>query len=173
MKKLLMVFIVTAGVNSASAQLYYYGIGVRAGKFNTGISFKGFFNPQNNTGVQLDLSYTNIASGGYTGRALFVKQVPFKLPIVQLPLDFIFGGGGHVGYFPFDPQGYYKRRHGDAVYYDKSVLSAGVDATIQIEYQVKKIAPFTLSIDMIPYFEFYNPGPEYIDFGVTVRYVVR
>ena len=52
--------------------------------------------------------YTNIASKGCTIKAIHYKQIPFKMPIVQLPLDFIYGGGVHGAYFPYNKQGYYK-----------------------------------------------------------------
>jgi len=173
MKRLSLLFVLVLYAFAVNAQLYISGIGVRAGKFNTGITSKFFFYSDNATGVQFDGYYTNIASGGYTLKAFLVRQAPFKIPIVQLPLDFIFGAGLQAGYFPFDEQGYYKRSGDDADYYTKSVLSGGVNATIQIEYQVKKIAPVTIGIDAVPYFDFINPGPEYIDFGVSVRYVFR
>ncbi|MBK6838110.1 MAG: hypothetical protein IPG90_07365 [Bacteroidetes bacterium] len=173
MKRIISCIVFLLIVSAANAQLYVFGLGVRAGKFNTGVSIKSFFNADNATGLLLDGYYTNIASKGYTVKAILIKQLPFKMPIVQIPLDFIYGGGIHGAYFPYNKQGYYKRRNGEPVYYDKSVVTAGVDATIQIEYQVKKIAPFTIGIDVVPYYEFYNPGPEWIDFGVTVRYVFR
>lgn len=155
------------------SQLYISGIGLRAGKFNSGITSKFFFYADNNSGMQFDAYYTNIASGGGTLKAFYIKQMPFKIPIIQLPLDFVVGGGVHAGYFPYAPQGYYRRSRKDANYYTKSVVSAGVDATIQIEYQIKKVAPFTIGIDAVPYFEFINQGPEFIDFGVSIRYVFR
>ena len=67
----------------------------------------------------------------------------------------------------------YKRSKKEANYYSKSVVSAGFDATIQIEYQVKKVVHITIGIDAVPYFEFLNQGPEFIDFGVSIRYVFR
>lgn len=173
MKRILLTVLLFSSFATVRAQLYTFGIGGRAGKFNTGITTKMFFNTDNATGLQLDAYYTNIASKGYTLKGLLIKQMPFKVPIIQLPLDFVYGAGAHLAYFPYEPQGYYKRRNKEAIYYDKSVITAGVDATIQIEYQVKKIAPFTLSIDIVPYYEFYNQGPEFIDFGVSVRYVFR
>ena len=173
MKKTIVLISFCMFIYSASAQLYISGIGIRAGKFNTGITTKYFFIADNNSGMQFDAYYTNIASGGYTLKGFYVKQVPFKIPIIQIPLDFIFGGGLHAGYFPYEKQGYYRRSRKDANYYSKSVVSVGVDATIQIEYQVKKIAPFTIGIDAVPYFEFINQGPEFIDFGVSIRYVFR
>jgi len=173
MKKIMLLLLLCIFSLGSYSQLYISGIGVRGGKFNTGITSKFFFYANNNTGLQLDAYYTNIASGGYTVKAFLVQQVPFKLPIVQLPLDFILGGGLHAGYFPFEPQGYYKRSKKEANYYSKSVVSAGFDATIQIEYQVKKVVPITIGIDAVPYFEFLNQGPEFIDFGVSIRYVFR
>ena len=174
MKKYLIVFLFGClSAQFASAQLYYAAIGGRAGKFNTGVTFKYFANTNNAIGYQIDAYYTNIASGGYTAKGFVIKQIPFKLPIVQLPLDFIVGGGAHAGYFPFDPQGYYKRNGDEADYYEKDVVSVGVDATIQIEYQARKVVPLTIGIDATPFFEFLNPGPEWIDFGVSLRYVFR
>ncbi|REK00364.1 MAG: hypothetical protein DWQ44_04060 [Bacteroidetes bacterium] len=158
---------------NVDAQHYSKGIGLRAGKFNTGITFKNFFATDNATALQLDLYYTNVASGGYTLKGFYIKQIPFNVPIIQLPLDFIFGGGINIGYFPFDPQGYYKREEKDANYYDSSVISVGAGATIQIEYQIKKIAPVTLGIEVVPFYEIINPGPEYVDVGVSIRYVFR
>ncbi|MBP6335064.1 MAG: hypothetical protein KA444_06280 [Bacteroidia bacterium] len=171
MKRLITGVLLLLLVTEVHAQLYISGIGVRAGKFNTGITSKFFFYAENNTGMQFEAYYTNIASGGYTFKTFWVKQLPFKIPIIQLPLDFIVGAGAHAGYFPYAEQGYYKRSGKDAVYYSKSVMSVGVDATIQIEYQVKKIAPITIGIDFVPYYEFINQGPEFVDFGVSVRYV--
>lgn len=157
------------------SQLYYTGIGVRVGKFNTGASYKHFFNTDNATGVQMEAFYSHIESGGYGVKILGLKQIPFKLPIVQLPLDFIVAGGIHASYFPRrNDNGYYKIVDGEAQYYDSSVLSLGLDGSIQIEYKIPwKIAPFSLTIDCTPFYEVVNRGPEWIDFGVSVRYVFR
>lgn len=172
-KVLVLLLLLIAG--SCSAQryyTYYTGIGGRAGKFQTGITFKHFFDADNATGIQIEGYYSNVASGGYTGKFFYIKQNRFKLPIVQLPLDFIYGAGVHAGYFPFEPQGYYKKVKRDANYYDKSVISGGVDITVQIEYKIPKV-PFTFSIEAVPFYEFLNPGPEYVDFGVALRYVFK
>ena len=109
MKKICIAFVICLFTSGAYSQLYISGVGIRAGKFNTGVTSKFFFVANNNSGMQFDAYYSNIASGGYTLKGFFVKQVPFKIPIIQLPLDFIFGGGLHAGYFPFEPQGYYRR----------------------------------------------------------------
>ena len=93
MKRIISCIIFLLIVSAANAQLYVFGLGVRAGKFNTGVSIKSFFNADNATGLLLDGYYTNIASKGYTVKAILIKQLPFKMPIVQIPLDFIYGGG--------------------------------------------------------------------------------
>lgn len=175
MKKVLLftLFVVLSQV--ALAQRYYAAFGGRAGKFNTGVTFKYFWNTDNATGLKLDGYYTNIASGGYTIKGFAIKQVPFKVPIIQLPLDLIVGGGLHTGFFPLAPNGYYKRvKNGtEPDYYTKDVVSVGVDATIEIEYQIKKTIPLAFAIDFCPYYEFINRGPEYIDFGFSIRYLFR
>ena len=171
MKSFFVIIVFFIHLNSFG-QTYYTGIGVRAGKFNTGITFKHFFDADNTTAIQLDLYYSNVASGGYTLKGFYIRQLPFRLPIVQLPLDFVYGGGVQIGYFPFHPQGYYKRDEKDADYYDSAVISAGVGVTAQIEYRIRR-TPITLGVEVVPFYELINPGPEYVDFGVALRYVFR
>lgn len=175
MKNLFILLIFLLASLCVKAQRYYSyhtGFGARAGKFHTGFTFKHFFNADNATGAQAELYYSNVASGGYTAKFFFIKQNRFKLPIVQLPLDFVYGAGMHSGYFPFEPQGYYKRQRKEANYYDKTVVSLGVDITVQVEYKIPKV-PLTFSIEAVPFYEFVNPGPEYVDFGVALRYVFK
>ncbi|MBK7852383.1 MAG: hypothetical protein IPJ66_14945 [Bacteroidetes bacterium] len=100
---------------------------------------------------------------GYTVKAILIKQIPFKMPIVQCLLISSMVPEFMELIFPYNKQGYYKRRNGEPLYYDKSVFPP-VHATIQIEYQVKN-GSFTIGIDVVPYYEFYNPGPEWIDFA--------
>ncbi|MBK8363045.1 MAG: hypothetical protein IPN61_09340 [Bacteroidetes bacterium] len=171
-KKIFIILLCTLLSNSTFAQKYYMGIGGRAGKFYTGASFKYFFNSTNSTGMQLEAAYANITVGGYNLKGFIIKQIPFKVPIIQLPLDFVYGAGVHAGYFPFEPQGYYKKVDGNAIYYTKDVVTVGVDATIQIEYKIPRV-PFTLTIDVVPFYEFVNRGPEIVDFGVSIRYVFK
>ena len=166
---ILLVFLIQV---TAMGQKYFTGIGGRAGKFNSGFTFKQFLDADNASGMQIDAYYVNVASGGYALKGFYLRQNRFKLPIVQLPLDFVYGAGVHVGYFPYEPQGYYKRVEKDANYYDKSVVTAGIDLTIQIEYKIPKV-PFTFGIEVVPFYELLNPGPEYVDFGVAIRYVFK
>lgn len=177
MKKSFVALIFAVGIIfNADARTTFYntGIGIRAGKFNSGISYKHFGNSDNMTAIQIDAYFTHVADGGYTLKGFYLWQIPFKMPIVQLPLDFIYGSGLHAGYFPLQDRGYYKRSNGKADYYGKSVFTGGIDATVQVEYQVsKKFAPLTITLDCVPFYEFYNRGPEYIDFGVSLRCILR
>ena len=172
---LVMTGLVVFGL-SGNAQEYVTGIGVKAGKFNSGLTFKRFFHTDNATGVQVDLCFTHIADDGVTLKSLFFRQLPFQVPIIQLPLDLVFGGGMHAGFFPVRTNGggYYKIVDGEARYYNKDVIAVGVDATFQIEYKIPlRNVPFTFGIDCTPFYEFVNRGPEWIDFGASIRYVFR
>ncbi|MBL0065392.1 MAG: hypothetical protein IPP38_10290 [Bacteroidetes bacterium] len=93
---------------------------------------------------------------GYTVKAILIKQIPFKMPIVQLPLDFIYGAGVHGAYFPYNKQGYYKRRNGEPLYYDKSVVSAGVDDDSD-RIPGEKIAPLQSVSTLFPIMSFTIP----------------
>jgi len=176
MKKIFLVLSFVSLTLIASARRYYTGIGLRAGRFDFGVTFKHFYNTDNATGLQFDAFYGIYGSYGYTVKGYYLKQVPFKIPIIQLPLDLVMGAGLHVGYYPAANDNGYHNRAGK-YYLDengkaKSVFVAGVDATVQIEYRIPiKKVPFTISLDGNPFFEFYHPGPEWIDFGVSLRYV--
>jgi hypothetical protein len=178
MKKIAALLFLSLTMTAANAIKYHTGIGVRSGKFNSGITFKHFYDADNRQGVQLDAYYTDIPQGGYTVKGLYILQNHIKMPILQIPLDFIYGGGLHVGYFPYHPDvidpGYYKKVNGKKVPYGKSVPVAGIDGSVQIEYKIPaKRFPFTLTIDANPYYEFLNRGPEWLDFGLSIRYVFR
>src|SRR5689334_21515843 len=116
MKKLFVLAILFFILADSYAIKYHSAIGVRFGKFRTSASFKHFYDADNRQGLELDGMYTNIPQGGYTVKGFYVIQNHIKIPIVQIPLDFIIGGGAHVAYFPWhadinDP-GYYKKENG-------------------------------------------------------------
>jgi hypothetical protein len=146
---------------------YYTGIGARLGKFSSGVSAKHFFDANNAKSLELFLGKTKIARGGYIGKLFYENQIPFTTPLLQIPLDFIFGGGVHLAYFPKD---YYRLGDGELIPYGDKILSAGVDAIIGAEYKVP-IIPITLGVELNPFLDVLNPGPEYLDFSVTIRYM--
>jgi len=147
---------------------YYTGIGARLGKFSSGVSAKHFFDATNAKSFELFLGKTKIARGGYIGKLFYENQTPFTTPLLQIPLDLIFGGGTHLAYFPKD---YYHLADGELVPYRDKTLSAGIDAMLGVEYKVP-IAPFTLGAEVNPFLDLLNPGPEYLDFFITIRYII-
>lgn len=171
MKKILTQFTLLAALilfaSTQSQAQYYTGIGLRLGKFSSGVSIKYFFDANNAKGLELFAGKTKIARGGYIGKLFYENQTPCTMPLLQIPLDIVFGGGGHVAYFPKD---YYRLRDGELIPYGDKVLCAGVDAILGVEYKVP-IAPLTLGVDVNPFLDLLNPGPEYLDFSVAIRYV--
>jgi hypothetical protein len=178
MKKYFFLLLFFFAVVSADALTYFTGIGPRFGKFNSGLSFKHFYAPENKFGLEFDAYYTNIPQGGYTIKGFGLTQYRLKVPIIQIPLDLILGGGVHMSYFPFRENsteaGYYYKKSGQKIIYGKNTLTVGVDATVQLEYKIPlRKVPITLTIDCNPFYEFVHRGPETTDFGLAIRYVFR
>lgn len=124
--------------------------------------------------MELQLYHSLIAATyGYTLKGFLFDQFPFRVPVIELPLDLVLGGGLQAGYFPYDAPGYYNIVDGKPDYYGKSVVAVGVAANIALEYQIKRNIPLTIGIDAVPAYVFLNPGPDWFDFGVDVRYVIR
>src|SRR5215204_586932 len=93
---LLLLFLFVAA--SSHAQ-YHAAIGVRGAKFSSGVTMKYFFWPDNATGFEIMLGHTKIAKGGWFAAGFYEHQLPFRIPLIQLPLDLICGVGGHVNYY--------------------------------------------------------------------------
>src|SRR5204862_4346640 len=106
---------------------YYTGVGVRLGKFASGVSVKYFFDANNSSAIELIAAKTKTAKGGYVATALYECQTPINMPILQIPLDIVFGGGVHAGRFN---DGYYRFRDGEVYMYKGPVFTAGIDAIL-------------------------------------------
>ena len=148
---------------------YATGFGLRVGKFATGFDMKHFFDQYQTTGIEFFAGFTQEANSGYLAKLFFVKQKPLRDSRLQVPTKAIFGVGAHAGYFK-DP--YFTIKEGQAVYYPENSFSFGIDGTFGLEYNSRKL-PFTVGVDATPYYTFFNPGPAWIDFGLTVRYIFR
>ncbi|SRR5258705_5590247 len=148
---------------------YHVAIGGRVAKFNSGLSMKYFFDNDNATGISLLIAHSKIAEGGWVISPIYIHQHPFHIPIIQLPLDFVVGAGMHVGYYHTK---YYKIVDGHPDYYKNNTVTVGIDALIAVEYQVPiDWLPIVIGIETQPFFEFVNRGPEFLDFGATLKYV--
>ncbi|HNP47483.1 MAG TPA: hypothetical protein PKK99_01225 [Bacteroidia bacterium] len=168
MKKIfsiLFLAITIYSVPNAKAD-YTTSFGARLGKFATGASLKHFFDARGNIGFELWGTITREANSGYMGKGFFVKQVPIFNSKLQIPVDMVFGVGGHFGLFK---ENFYRIRNGEPEYYDHNALNAGIDAQFGLEYNSRRV-PVTVGIDVNPYYGLLNPGPEWLDMGVTVRF---
>lgn len=157
-------------ISKAGIAQYHGGIGLRLGKFGSGITMKYFANPSNASGFELMILKTKIGrKGGWWIAPHYVYQMPFNVPLIQLPLDFVAGAGIHIGYYPEE---YYKIIDGFPKYYPDNTVAVGADLLIALEYQVPiKSLPFVVGVEAQPFIEFIHKGPEFLDFGITLKYV--
>jgi hypothetical protein len=168
-KKIIIFFFVLFTSASASYAQYHAAIGGRVAKFNSGLSMKYFFGTDNATGISLLIAHSKISEGGWVISPMYENQMPFRIPLIQLPLDFIVGLGMHVGYYHTK---YYKIVDGLPDYYKDNTITMGVDAFIAFEYLVPiDWLPLAIGIEAQPFYEFVNRGPEFLDFGATLKYV--
>jgi hypothetical protein len=178
MKKpfLLFAFFILSFSTMQAQPDYHIAIGARFGKLNNGVTFKELFQADQNIGMEFQLYHSlEATTDGWTVKGFLFDQIPFKIPFFQLPLDFIAGGGLQIGDFPLvsGEKGYYKIVDGQPVYYGETVITVGVAANIGLEYQFKRGIPFTIGIEAVPSYDFIHPGPDWFDFGVDIRYVIR
>jgi hypothetical protein len=119
-------------------------------------------------GIEGLAAYTKEGNDGYTARAFVIKQQSIFNSMLQIPVDFVVGAGVHGGYFK---DRYYDKVEGNAKYYTENTYAAGIGATVQLEYNSKRF-PMTLGVDAHPFYNILSPGPEWIDFGVNLRYKI-
>ena len=157
------------GAQQAHAQ-YVTGIGIRGGKFNSGVSFKHFFDANNSTGIEGLIGRSKIGRDyGWIAKGFMVFQRPIMDSRMQAPFDVVFGFGMHGAYFKY---GYYYIEDGKEIPYALDVYTFGVDAIIGLEYKLPWV-PLSITADANPFFSLINKGPEWIDFGISLRYVFR
>jgi hypothetical protein len=153
------IFILTC--NTASAQSYNNGIGLRLG-YNTGITFKHFLS----SGKALEFIGTSrYRQRGFTLTVLYEKHAP-ALKVENL--KWFYGIGGHIGTF----NGFYYPDRKGRYNYGSRVYTAGIDGILGLEYQITEI-PFTIGIDIKPFFDLYNPGYGYLDGALSIRYILN
>lgn len=144
---------------------YRTAIGVRVGKFMSDIEIKHFYNGNRFMGMEFKTGITQEAFGGYKAKAFYIAQFPLRNSMLQIPVDLVIGAGAHGGYFRHK---YYRIVDGTPVYYRDDTFSAGPDAKVELEYNTRKF-PLTISVDCNVFYSLYNPGPEWMDFGLTLR----
>ena len=144
---------------------YETAVGLHVGKFASGVDVKHFLDASGNTGFELMAGITREAKGGYIVKGYFVRQMPIMKTSLRIPIDIVFGIGGHASYYKFD---YYVIKEGQPKYYKDNTIAAGLDVMCGLEYDSHKV-PFTIGFDVNPFYSLMNPGPEWIDFGINAR----
>ncbi len=147
MKKLLGVLVATILLSSAaSAQNYFWGIGLRGGFIAAGLDAKINFDPSNSMEMILSLNE------GACFYALYERQVP----VIKQGFNFYYGAGAHAGTWGW--------KEGD------DEFTAGLDVIVGLEYSLPK-APITFAVDYKPCVNFAGQtGFKPQDFGLSVRY---
>ena len=148
MKKILLCLVFAfAGLASAKAQNYNWGIGVRGGVECTGISVKYNFDPANTIEGLVALIPRNVN---------FVALYERNIPVIAEGFNFYYGAGANIGSW---------RRHG------KDKFTFGIDGVVGLEYKIKPI-PLALAIDYKPFWNMIGHS-RFIadDFGFSIRVV--
>ncbi len=150
------------------AQDYTTAIGIKAGKFSSGLSARYFFDTSSSIGLEGNLTFKK--NFGTALATVFVeRQTGLRNRILQAPIDFIYGVGAHVAMYK---EGYYRIRNGEKDQYYGKGMSIGLDAIVGLEHPFS-FAPLTVGIEVNPFYDIVNPGPEFVDIAVSVRYAFR
>ena len=147
MKKIILFFFVMAMTATAlRAQDYNWGVGIRGGLRDSGLSVKG------------SLGGGNMLEGilGFDRGTNVYLLYQRNVPLDGKGLNFYYGAGGNVGEWK-------KNGHGK--------FTMGIDGVIGSEYKIDG-APIVLGIDYKPCLNFIgNTGFQWYDFGFNVRVV--
>ena len=165
MKRILLLIVCTSLIQLATAQDYTYALGVKAGKFSSGLSGKYFFQTTNSTALEANLTFKK--NFGTAMVTIFLdKHFPLKNSQLQIPVDCILGVGVHAAYYK---EGYYKIRDKQIDRYYGEGVSMGVDAKVGLEHPFS-FMPLTIGIEACPFYDLVNPGPEVLELAVLLRY---
>lgn len=151
---------------------YKTGIGLRGG-LESGITLKHFI--KDGTAIE------GIFSRGWGYRGMRITGLlEIQKPINSVEgLNWFFGLGAHIGFYNGAYYGYYG--HVGGGYYDKhgnwhpngyrsSYTTFGIDGILGLEYQFADF-PFTIGLDIKPFFDFVGRGDHYADGAFSIRYV--
>ena len=150
----------------AKAQDYKNAIGLRGG-LGSGITFKHFIKETAAIEVILSSYYY------YQGANLTVLYEKHKYAFGTKEFRWLYGAGAHVGFFRGNDYWYryHDFDHGYDNYYadNRRLVNIGIDAILGLEYKITEI-PFTIGVDIKPYFDLIYFGNNYLDGALSVRY---
>src|SRR5436190_123128 len=88
--KIILIFALSFAIPFFCQAQYTTGIGIRAGKFASGLDVKYFFNWKKQLALEFNGGYTLEAHGGYFGKLFLLKQVAITKADVPFPFRMIF-----------------------------------------------------------------------------------
>lgn len=152
---------------------YKTGIGLRGG-WEGGLTIKHFL--QSHRAVEGIFS-RGWGYGGVRITGLYEIHKPFP---GANGLDWFYGVGAHVGFYN---EHYYGYKCYNGGYYDRDgdwhpgkcrdrYTTIGIDGILGLEYQFNEI-PFTIGIDIKPYFDLVGRGDHFGDGALTIRYTIK
>ncbi len=152
--------------NSGDGQDYNTGIGVRLGGLTSGLTVKHFSNPSTALEGLLSFGYRSFVITGLYEKHRDINSAP--------GLKWLYGIGGHVGFFRYG--GYYYRVRYDNngyVYYvsypGNTATIAGIDFILGLDYKFNN-APFNIGLDVKPFVDFFNGPYGYFDGALSIRF---
>lgn len=146
---------------SEGGSAYTTGIGFRGG-WTSGITVKHFIG---STAAVEGILGSRYRGFSLTGLYELHKSSAFKVP----DLTWEYGIGGRMGFYNND---YYYHHNHNHYYDDDRVMTLGVVGILGLEYMFHEI-PFTVSLDIMPYFDFIGRGDDFIDGSISVRYILK
>jgi hypothetical protein len=162
----------TSRSSSAGGSDYRTSLGLRGG-FTSGITFKHFVRDQQALEFVLGSRWH-----GFSITGLYEWHKPNALGVAGLSWEY--GIGAQIGFFNgryyYD---HYPRNCNDpsnpkcySYWRDRSFTAIGLAGIGGLEYRFREI-PFTISLDLIPYFYFNHWAGNVIDGSVSVRYIIK
>lgn len=164
-KKSLVVILILLITASAGAQNYKTGIGVRFGGFTSGLTFKTFVNSTS--------AIEAIGSFGHRSFLLTGLYEKHKAVSNAQGLQWLYGGGAHMGFFRYGGSYWIYKNKGTHIYVEEEGVSRsvfGVDFILGLDYKFNN-APLNIGLDIKPFFDFYNGTQGYFDGAFSFRFV--
>ncbi len=141
---------------TATAQSYHTGLGLRFGGLTSGLTVKHFVKQKAAIEGILSLGHKSfVLTGLYEWHQPMDGSNQFAL---------YYGLGGHLGFFQDGGSYYYNNNR---LYTQTTV--AGVDGILGLDYKFRN-APINISMDIKPFVDFFNGNYVYFDGGLSLRY---
>jgi hypothetical protein len=152
-------FSLTISAQESGSSSYKTGIGIRGG-LTSGLTIKHF--------ISSNAALEGIIGSRWRGLNIAgIYELHKRNALGVSRLSWEYGLGGRVGFY----DGKYYREW-DNKYYDqnRSYTTVSIIGMLGLEYFFNEI-PFTVGLDIMPYFGFIGRGNSFIDGSVSFRYV--